>query len=285
MNRTPAILLLGLVVAVSGCASTESPELQEIQVDAAEIDINQTGPELLNSSIEKISQVESHDTTSTNQMALDASVFSLSINMTTEAASNYTSKSVKAFTDGSVTAGASYIGKNTTSFRAESYTSGNTSYVKRANQTESSGEWTQYSSGFDKHPAVLKPGLFENAEAEFLGVDKVEGNDTYVLSLEDNINSTGQHFSQVLMNYGPELSSRSEESEGVDEDNVERSQAYLWIDQETLKPVKFSYFISVKVESDGEGLFSADGSMQIKSQNTYTGYGQVQEIEVPEKAR
>lgn len=285
MNRTPAILLLGLVVAVSGCASTESPELQEIQVDAEEVDINRTGPELLNSSIQKISLVETHNTTSTNQMALAASVFSLDIDMDTQAATNYTDQSAKAFTDGNVTAGASYIGTNTTSYRAEAYTSGNTSYIKRANQTESSGEWNQYSSSFDKHPAVLKPGLFEDAEAELLGAETVEGNDTYVLSLEDNIEPVGQHFSQVLLSYGPELSSRSEESEGVEEDNVERYQAYLWVDQETLKPVKFSYFISVGVEGNEEGLFNADGSMQIKSQNTYTGYGQSQEIKVPEEAR
>lgn len=282
MKQTPAILLLGLVVAVSGCANTESPEIQEIQVDAEEIDTNRTGPELLNSSIGRISNLDSHNTSSTNQLALDASVFTMSINMSTEAAANYTDKSAKAFTDGNVTAGASYIGTNTTGFRAESYTDGNTSYVKIVNQTEGSGEWAQHNSSFDQYPAVLNQDLLEGAEAELLGAETVEGNETYVLSLQANVEKAGQHFSQVLPNYGPELSSRSEESEGLDEDNVESYQSYLWIDQKTLKPVKFSYFISVGVEGNEKGLFNADGSMQIKSQNTYTGYGRSQEIGAPE---
>ena len=286
MNRTSVILLLGLIIAASGCTSTESPELQKIHVDAEEADTNLSGQEILNSSIKKIKSTESHRTNSTNQLALSASVFSLDIDMDTIAALNYTSKTSESSIDGKITAGASYIGTNTTDFNSASYTDENSSYVKRANRTENStGEWTQYDSGFDQNPATLQTRLLKDSEAKLLGTDTVNGNETYLLSLENMLNASSQHFSQVFLKYGSELSGRSEETEGVDEENVDSTQTYLWIDQESMKPVRFSYFISVDVKSNEEGLFNADGSMQIKSQNTYTAYNQKQNIRIPEEVR
>lgn len=280
MNRRLAILLLGLVVAVSGCTNTDSTNLQELQVDAESADTNMTGPELLNSSVDAISEIESHSTSSSDQMALDASVFSLSINMSTEAAADYSNRTAKSETAGNISAGASFIGTNTTGFEAQSYTERNTSYVKKSNETENNGEWRSINQSFDNHPATLNAEMFEDTKAELVGQQEVNGNSTYVLSLDKDAETLGQHFTPMLTLYGPDISeTNSSNSSEVNSENVEKTQAYLWINQKTYEPVKLSYYLSIKAESSDKGLINADGSVQFKSQTTYTEHNQEQNIQ------
>jgi len=63
------------------------------------------------------------------------------------------------------------------------------------------------------------------------------------------------------------------------EGDVNTSDAYLWVDRETHRPLRFAYLVSLNFEGEGEN--EASGEMEILGDTRYTGYGEEVGTEVP----
>jgi hypothetical protein len=132
----------------------------------------------------------------------------------------------------------------------------------------------------------LSPGLddmsatVEGADASLEGVGEVDGEEAYVLSLDMSASRIGEAFSRTMETHGTGRIGEDDEGEEISEDAVNVSEAYLWVDRETHRPLRFAYLVNLDIEGDGENETS--GSMEIFGDTRYT-YGDGVEIEVPDE--
>lgn len=275
MGRKTLLIFLGLVVITSGCISADVEQPDEISIDAEEAETDEPSQEILESSLQTFEEIKSHNSTSEHQMAMDTTIIGIGVDMETNSTLGYSERTSSENTEGYFRAGLPIVGSNQTSFKTTTNAQYNSAEVYRLNETTEEREWQTENISFEEHPLKLGTEFFEDADASLEGQQTVEETETYVLSLEQSPDQLEQRFTSALQLYGPDDVGESEESEEVDEEMIQQQQSFLWVDQETYSPIKYSYFIDFKFEDEeNEGRISFDGNIQMKSETLYTSYNE-----------
>lgn len=121
----------------------------------------------------------------------------------------------------------------------------------------------------------------ESAERKTLeGVGFVDNADAHVLSVDVPPNTLGRSFSHTMETYGPSVFDDWNEGDPAEgEGNV--SEAYLWVDRETDRPLRFAYRVRLGFEGDEEDD-TVGSEMELLVDTRYT-YDDEISIEEPDE--
>lgn len=267
------------VVVTTGCVGGGNASVGvDINPDTEPAETNQTGDELLGAVLNATDGVETYRIDSETRMDL-ASLFGFSVEMDTTGEVNGSRNMAHASTDGNISVG--FLGfSGGEGFETEVYQSSERRHTKKSNESVT-GEWTTTEVG-----APLPLGLedtsttVDGANATLEGVAEVGGTEAYVLSLDVPASSLGEAFSRTIETHGPSGFGENDEGGEAPEDAVDASEAYLWVDRETHRPLRFTYIANLDIEADEDSDFS--GSMEFMTDTRYR-YGEEVEILIPEE--
>jgi len=273
-----AVVAVLALVAVTGCVGGGEADVgRSIDVDAEPTQGNVTGDEVLESALESAEDVGTYRIESETRMDV-ASFFGVSMSMNTTGEFDRNESLAHTTTDGEQ--GAELLGfSGGESFETEVYRTPNARYTQRSNESVT-GDWETTETD-----DPLPPGLgdistaVEGANASLEGVTEVDGKEAYVLSLDVPASRIGEAFSRTMETHGTGRLGGDNGGEETSEEAVNASETYLWVNQETYRPLRFAYIVSLSFEGEGED--EASGSMEILGDTRYT-YGDGVEIEVPE---
>lgn len=278
--RTCALVVAVVALVVTtGCVGGGNADVgADINPDPEPAETNGTGDDILGAALEATDGVETYRIDSETRMDL-ASLFGFSIEMGTTGEFDGSRNMAHASTDGNISVG--FLGfSGGEGFETEVYQSSERKHTKKSNESVT-GDWTTTETG-----APLPLGLedtsttVDGANATLEGVADVDGTEAYVLSLDVPASSLGEAFSQTTETHGPSGFGENEEGGEAPEDAVDASEAYLWVDRETHRPLRFAYIANLDIEADEDSDFS--GSMEFMTDTRYR-YGEGVEIEVPDE--
>jgi hypothetical protein len=262
--------------AVTGCVGGGNADVgADITPETEPAETNETGDEILSTALDTAEDVETYRVESETRMDL-ASFFGFSISMNTTGEFDRNESLAGVTTEGEQ--GAELLGlSGGEGFETTVYRTTDKRYTRRSNGSVTR-DWATTETD-----APLPPGLddmsatVEGADASLEGVGEIDGEETYVLSLDMSASRIGEAFSRTMETHGP---SGFGDDEGGDASDsaVNVSQTYLWVDSETHRPLRFAYLVDLDFEGEGED--EAGGSMEILGDTRYT-YGDGVEIEVP----
>lgn len=256
-SKTVLTVLLALTVAVSGCLNSVEGIDRSIEPEVEDIETELTGNQLLESSTENFLEQEKYSIESDNQLLLSTTIFDLDISSVSKGDVDRAERTVKVNTIGAVSVSLLSM-SNSTSFETYAVTNETSTVVEN-----STGDRKSFDTGFDQNPFTsLK--VLEDADAELLGSENLNSTETYVVSVDAEPEKLGEHFSEKLGLYMDDPGSE-DETEEVGEDVLRNVEAYLWIDQETERPVKLGYIVSMDVEDEDEGFIPMSGLADIYS--------------------
>jgi hypothetical protein len=279
--RTCAVVVAVLVlVATTGCVGGGNASVgADINPNTESAETNQTGDELIGATLNATDDTETYRIDSETRMDL-ASLFGVSMVMDTTGEFDESRNLAHASTDGNVTVGLlGFSGGE--GFETEVYQGSERRYTKKSNESVA-GDWKTTEAGTPLPPGLEDlSGTIEGADATLEGVAEVEGTDAYVLSLDIPASSLGEAFSRTTETHGPSDFGESDEGGEAPEDAVDSSEAYLWVDRKTHRPLRFAYIASLDIEADEDSDLS--GSMEFMTDTRYR-YGEEAKIEIPEEA-
>jgi hypothetical protein len=276
-----AVVAVLALVAVTGCVGDGEADVgRTIEVNAEPTQENVTGDEVFESAFESVEDIGTYRVESETRMDL-ASFFGVSMSMNTTGEFDRNESLAHATTEGEQ--GAELLGfSGGESFETEVYRTSDARYTRRSNESVTR-DWETAETD-----EPLPPGLddvsatVEGADASLEGVSEMDDKEAYVLSLDMSASRIGEAFSRTVEAHGTGRVGESDEGEDVSENSVNVSEAYLWVDRETRRPLRFAYLVNLDIEGDGEN--EASGSMEIFGDTRYT-YDDDVEIEVPEEVR
>ena len=274
-----AVAVVGLVIT-TGCVGGGNASVgADITPDTEPAETNQTGDEILGAALNATDGVETYRIDSETRMDL-ASLFGFSIEMNTTGEFDRSRNLAHARTDGNVTVG--FLGfSGGEGFETEVYQGSERRYTKKSNESVA-GDWKTTEAGVPL-PLGLEDlsGTVDGANATLEGAAEVDGTDAYVLSLGVPASSLGEAFSRTTETHGPSDFGESDEGGEAPEDAVDSSEAYLWVDRKTHRPLRFAYIASLDIEADEDSDLS--GSMEFMADTRYR-YVDEAKIEIPEEA-
>ncbi len=288
MNRLVLVLVLvASLVLTAGCIGGDFEGLGvELDPDVEETDADDTGDEILASSVEAAQDAETYTVDADSRMAVSvSSFFSISVPLEANGSFDRGVDEARVDAEGEGEVEALVFFTNRTAFDTTRYVSDGTTYTRKAEDgAEVTDGWETADGGVDGMNLSLADtvSLYEDADAELEGAATVDGDDAYVLSLELDPADVGDHSERVTDAYGPDTLEGGDDESAEDEqaldDMTEGFDAYLWVDQETREPVRLSYFLSVEFEAEGDddALISVDtdGKGEFFADLRY-GYGDV----------
>lgn len=274
-----AVVAVVALVVTTGCVGGGNASVgADINPDTEPAETNETGDELLGAALNATDGVETYRIDSETRMDL-ASLFGLSIEMNTTGEFDGSRNLARTSTDGNVSVG--FLGfSGGEDFETEVYQRSERRHTKKSNESVT-GDWTTTETG-----APLPLGLedtsttVDGANATLEGVAGVDGTEAYVLSLEVPASRLGEAFSRTTETHGPRGFGENEEGGEAPEDAVNATEAYLWVDRETHRPLRFAYIVNLDIEADEDSDLS--GSMEFMTDTRYR-YGEEVEIEIPEE--
>jgi hypothetical protein len=274
-----AVVAVLVLVAVTGCVGGGEADVgRTIEINAEPTQDNVTADEVFESAFESVEDVGTYRVESETRMDL-ASFFGFSMSMNTTGEFDRNESLSHTTTEGEQ--GAELLGfSGGESFETEVYRTSDARYTRKSNESVTR-DWETTEAG-----EPLPPGLddvsatIEGADASLEGVGEMDGKEAYVLSLDMSASRIGEAFSRTMETHGTGRVDESDEGEEVSKNSVNVSEAYLWVDRETHRPLRFAYLVNLDIEGDGEN--EASGSMEIFGDTRYT-YGDGVEIEVPDE--
>ena len=295
-SRFVFVVVLAVALSVTaGCLGAEFEPMDiDIEPDAEEVETDETGDEILASSLEAVGDAETQTVEAENAMALGASrLFSLSMSMDSSG-EFVTDEFAHVSTDGVVDVQAFGIFDNETAFETESYSTPNATYTRSAEGDEPMSDWSVNETGIDDRPS---PFGFEgiekvlgDADAQLEGVETVDGDETYVLSLDLDAEGVILNSMEAFALYGSDELEEEEgddpEDEESDEADLDALDAYVWVDRDTREPVRLAYYVLATGlddeggDGDDEGIIDAEGAMEFYFDADYT-YGEPVDTELP----
>ena len=274
-----AVVAVVALVVTTGCVGGGNADVgADINPDTEPAETNQTGDEVLDAALNATDSVETYRIDSETRMDL-ASLFGVSIEMDTTGEFDGSRNMAHASTDGNTSVG--FLGfSGGEGFETEVYQSSERRHTKKSNESVT-GDWTTEAG--TRLPLGLEDTstTVDGANATLEGVAEVDGTEAYVLSLEVPASRFGEAFSRTTETHGPSGFGESDEGGETPEDAVDASEAYLWVDRETHRPLRFAYIANLDIEADEDSDFS--GSMEFMTDTRYTDYGDELEIEMPEE--
>ncbi|MFP4189055.1 MAG: hypothetical protein ACLFR5_06580 [Halobacteriales archaeon] len=274
-RKTIACVAVVALVALTGCVGGGEADVgANITPDVEPVDVDETGDEILASSLNTVGE-ETY--TAESRAGLDvASIFGLSISMNTTG--EFDENMSYAHTEGEE--GVKFLvfsgggGFNTTVYETP-----DARYTRRSNDT-TTGDWeTTNADGPMSLSLEDVSATLDDTEATVEGTEAVNGNETYVLSLDVPSDALGDALSRTMETHGADRIGDDSGGGNVSETDVNESEAYLWVDRETDRPVRFAYLVSLGFEGDEED--EAGGEMEFFSDTRYT-YEDI-EVEVPDE--
>lgn len=279
--RTCALVLAVVALVVTtGCVGGGSADVgADITPDTEPVNTNQTGDDILGAALNATDGVETYRIDSETRMDL-ASLFGVSMVMNTTGEFDGSRNMAHSSTDGILSVG--FLGfSGGERFETEVHQSSERRHTKKSNESVT-GDWMTTEAG-----APLALGLedtsttVDGANATLEGVTEVDGTEAYVLSLDVPASSLGEAFSRTTETQGPSGFAENDGGGEPPEDAVDASEAYLLVDRETHRPLRFAYIANLDIEADEDSDFS--GSMEFMTNTTYTDYGDELEMETPEE--
>jgi hypothetical protein len=280
-KRVVACVAVAVLVVSTGCIGGGEADVgAKITPDIEPADTEATGDEILASALDTAEGADTYRVESETRMDL-ASFFGISMNMNTTG--EFDEEDNVSHTQSEGGSGAELLGMSGgEAFETEVYRTGDARYTVRTNGTDETGEVNRTAPGEPLSPgADYLVDTVEGADATVEGVGEVGGEEAYVLSLDLGVGSLGSAFSRAIEDNGPARFGDGEQGGDPSEGSVNTSEAYLWVDRETSRPLRFAYLLNLRFEGDGEDEVS--GSMEIFGDTRYTGYGEGIEVGIPER--
>jgi len=272
-------VLIGLVVVSSGCLEDVEGLDPGIEPEADEVEIDETGEELVENSLENFENSETYRAESKSEMLFSTSWIGIGVETETDAEFDRLTKTSQATSEGEMNVRLLSL-SNGTEFKTDTYVTENKTLVETSSEDETREE--VFETGFTENPFV-ELGMLEGEETELLGEQQVTDTDTYVVSVDTDIENVSKNFGKTLNLYADSTGNgTSEPEEELSEDDVLESDTYLWISQENYMPVRLAYHVYSEVEDDENGLISFDGVIDMYSDTRFYGYGEETGIDIPE---
>jgi len=295
-NRRISLVLIGVLVLTTGCIGGDGikPTGEGLNVNPKEVESTETGNEILSSSLEATENVETYTVESDSQLTISASFFfGASIPVESEGSFNHRDGIARVDSQGLAEVEAFSFLSNETTYETTVYGTQNTTYSKKEGIGEStdgtgtgSAELVLKQGGINTLPLSLNDTetVYTDTEAQLEGAQTVNGNEAYVLSLDVPPEDVGKHITRVIDVYGPDGITEGNEETEVNETPKEARveyESYLWVDQETRKPLRFSYYLLLDFEdNEGENM---DGVAEFSSETEFGDYGEPLEVDLPDE--
>lgn len=282
MKERLAVAGLVVLITMTGCVGggEDADVGVDLNVSAQPVETDATGAEILDDAVSAAEDAETYRVRSETHMDLSA-LFGLSISTNTTGSFDRGEDLAYTHTEGE--GGAEVlVFSGGEEFETTVYQTGDTRYTRRSNESTQGG-WN-----ITTVDGPLSPGLgdlvstVEGTDATLEGVDEVNGREAYLLSLNVSPKSLGKAFARNLETHGNNLGNDGEGGGNSSEGDVETSKAYLWVDRESNRPVRFAYRVWTEFSGKGEDV---SGSMEFLTDTRYTEYGDDVSIEIPDEVK
>jgi len=273
-----AVAAVVLLVAVTGCVGGGEADVgASVTPDVEPADTNRTGEEVLASALGAAEEVETYRFESETRMDL-AAFFDLSVTMNTTGKFDRANDAARAHTDGE--GGVEFLSlSGGEGFETTVYRTSGVRY-KRVSNGSGTGDWNATETD-----EPLSPGLedmaraLEDANATVEGVGEVDGGEAHVLSIDTPVEDLGGSFGRNLDAHANGIGNGTDDGGDGSGGDVGSVEAYLWVDSESHRPLRFAYDVRLSFEGEDDDL---RGSMEFLVDTRYTGYGDEVEVEEPD---
>jgi len=198
MRRAPVFALVVALALTAGCIGGDFEGVGvELNPESEEIDVDETGDEILASSVEAAEDAETYTVDADSRMAVSvSSFFSISIPLEAEGSFDRPADEARVDSEGEGEFEAFVFLSNRTSFETTTYVSEGTTHTRKTEDgaTVTDGWETSAGSVSGTNLSLADTvSLYEDADAELEGAATVDGRDSYLLSLELDTVAVGDH--------------------------------------------------------------------------------------------
>jgi len=295
------VCIVAVLFVTAGCVGGDIEGMNGgINVDAEPAETNESGGEILETSLEAAEETETYRTDAESRIVVSgSSLFGLSVPVDSEGAFDHDTNLAHVESEGTVEVEAFGVFENETDYETEVYVTENQTHTRKTEDSETTtGGWMTTPNGMNETAASMSledtASVLEDADAELEGEETVNGNDAYVLSLGVSPEAVGEHTERLTDTYGPDELGDEDDDDDPDEDEeipdeaVEEFDTYLWVDQDTRQPLRFAYYLSMGFEDvenggDDDGFLDIDGNAEFFSDIEYTDHGEPVDIQLPDE--
>lgn len=256
MRRAGLFLLLVLALT-AGCIGGETEELGvELEPEADDVETNATADEILTSSVESADETGTYGVEAESDMLFSVPpMFDIYMPVEAEGGIDRTEGLARVDAEGTAEFEVFTMFSNQSSYETTKYGEDGTVYTRKAEDGETTTDgWVISEKDVDGMNLSLSDtvSVYEGVDAELEGSATVGGNEAYLLSLGLDPEDVGDHSERITDTYGPDEFGEDEDDpeEEIPEEDVGELDAYLWVDQETREPLRFSYHLAMEFETE-----------------------------------